>query len=409
MNIKKSFRIIFYFLSFIILRILLPCSAFADHFTILPYEIKDMIFDYLPKRSIVSMRGVNKISCKDVEAYLLRRRDFLSLRTTSRVILGFSNPDLVKKIERIDCQECRLKSNSFFYFLNWINPKITENSFSRLQNFSNLSSLNIDTHLSPNDMESMAEALPHLSQLHVLSLKRAFPPYKHEWKTTESYSHTKSVMAVAENLPFLPRLESLEVVNYEIGSKGVSILAIHLNDVSDLKILTLDFVMLKDLGAINLAHNLYHVPCLEELSLRYNWFSNEGLREIAKNLKYVHSLKKLNLTGNTNLQNGLVDLANCFSSLPQLRELMLGDMHVSWASILMMCRNLPELISLETLGFSMDAPNYREVGYYLYPAERTLIQNQIEALGMNVEIVEAPVSPIHHSAMYLTAFYGLPL
>lgn len=409
MNTKKSLRILFYFLSFITLGISLSCSTFAGHFTILPYEIKDMIFDRLPKGSIASMRGVNKICGKDVEAYWLRRRDFLSLRTTSRATLGFSNPQLVRKIELIGCQECCLKGNSFFYFLNWLNPKVAENAFDRLKNFSDLASLKIDAPLFPNDMESIAEALPHLSQLHVLSLKRAFPPYKHEWKTAESHSYTKSVMAVAENLPSLPHLESLEVVNYEIGSKGVSILAVHLNDVPALRILTLDFVMLKDLGAINLAHNLYHVPCLEELSLRYNWFSNEGLREIAKNFKYVRSLKKLNLTGNTNLQNGLVDLANCFSFLPQLRELMLGDMSVGRASILVMCRNLPELKSLETLGFSMDAPNYREVGYYLYPAERTLIQNQIKSLGMGTRIVEAPVSPIHHSAMYLTAFYGLPL
>jgi len=163
---------------------------------------------------------------------------------------------------------------------------------------------------------ALAESLPFLPKLKVLNLP-------------ENAIRAQGAEALAKALPNTPLLEQLVLAGNGIGMQGAQAVAAALPKLTQLQDLHLSRNALGTQGALALARALHsgHGSALEWLSLNENALGDVGLQALATGFKRMHRLEWLDLNGNSLTDLGIVSLSKALcdpnSKLKTLRELTL--------------------------------------------------------------------------------------
>ena len=157
----------------------------------------------------------------------------------------------------------------------------------------------------------------------------------------------QGIMALAEQLTYLPELVMLNLGATEMGEKEVTAVAQCLPSLSQLKMIYLSDNPL-GYGIIELGEHLNCLPGLTELELAQTNMGEEEATALALCLPSLSQLKRLNLSVNP-LGHGIVQLAERLKCVPNLTELVLYKTHMGREQVSALARALKHVPKLRTL------------------------------------------------------------
>ena len=177
-----------------------------------------------------------------------------------------------------------------------------------------LTELNLwDTQMGEKEVTAVARSLQGISKLKKLVLSRN--------------PLGQVITELATHLPSVPHLTELDLAKTQMGEKEVTTVARSLQSISKLKKLVLSFNPLGQ-GITELVTHLPSVPYLTKLDLMGTQMGEKEVTAVARALKDLPNLKRLNLSSNP-LGRGVSELIQHLSSIPQLRNLELGDVKMT--------------------------------------------------------------------------------
>ena len=160
----------------------------------------------------------------------------------------------------------------------------------------------------------------------------------------------KSAAIVAAGLAHCRLMEELQLTCCMMGSAGAAALAKSLGALTCLRILGLSENLIESDGARSLAAlAMPFLSRLECLDLGRNGIGDLGAADVAKSLSSMPNLRTLNLTSNSIGDDGAVALSHPIRSLSHLEELFIGDNYVISESALALAPSLQSLSVLRTL------------------------------------------------------------
>ena len=259
-------------------------------------------------------------------------------------------------------QECQLLASALKYVGKLRMLRLSPNPLGQgirelakhLHSVPHLKELHLNaTQMGEEEVTTLAHSLQNVTQLSELEL--SFNPLGH------------GISELAKHLPNVPHLKKLYLRDTQMGEEEVTALAHSLKNVTQLGGLDLSNNSLRH-GISELAKHLHSVPHLESLYLVDTQMGEEEVTALTRVLVYVPELKVLSLDNNP-LGRGVTELIKCLrssSQLSQVRHLGLSKVQLTKKEATELCTFASErkmnkvvpLISDYHVSFSFVICNY---------------------------------------------------
>ena len=239
-----------------------------------------------------------------------------------------------------------------------------------LPNLTQLSKLNLHwTKIDDNGLKELAGPLENLTQLTVLdfggngigregfsrgvvALTEALPYLtKLEYIDLSQYTlRNEATQTLSKALPYLKKLEYLDLSSNWIGDEGALALSQSLHHLKNLEYLDLSKNDIKDKGALALSRSLHHLKNLEYLDLSQNHIKDKGALALSRSLHHLKNLEYLDLSKNDIKDEGALALKTSLVNTKKLMYLRLELNRVSAKGVRMIREILKHLHKLIPTG-----------------------------------------------------------
>ncbi len=164
----------------------------------------------------------------------------------------------------------------------------------------------------------------------------------------------KGAIALADCLKSCTNLQTLDIMNNNIGSKGAVKLADGLKSYTNLRTLNINRNSIGSEGAVALADGLESCTKLQTLNISNNSIDSEGAVKLATGLNSTN-LQTLDISRNSIGSEGAVALADCLKSCTNLQTLNISSNRVDSEGAVKLADGLKSCTILQTLDISSNS------------------------------------------------------